>query len=791
MNFRNISPRLFVIAILVLFAAAPCWGQIAKQGSQPTNEPINVTADKLSSEDGGSQIEATGNVEVKRQQTTLKGDQVRFNRETQDVDAKGNISVDDPEWKVKSADALQMNMEKETGQIEKGDIFIEQGHVSITGQHFQKFDGQTYHIDDAFFTTCLCDSGAPPWKLSGEKMDLLPDGSGTIEKGYFYIMDVPVFYLPYGFFPLKSDRQTGFLFPTIGHSTKDGFRFQQPFFWAISKSSDATVAFDVESSSRIGLLGEFRTIFERNADFQFRTAYFDERLRKNEQNEVWDPTIANPQIPLDRWSILSSHRYATASDWLTYSDIAVYSDDSFARNLIERFDLPGTKEFDIRRSRFSDSSFGVFKNWDDSYFKGQWNFYQDFIQKESSTLQKTPQISYWGRRFLDDFPLEFRWQAGGVNYIRQKGGDGLRFDLRPEVSLPFRLASYLYGSLNVAPRETVYHLYTPVNSSDRNVSRELVEISGNIATSLSRVYGWRGLGLDGVKHVIEPELSYLFIPGVNQRRIPIMDDIDRINRRNVLTFGITNRLWGKFANPLVAQSGDKDVELLNPAITDISQLGSLRLALSYDFTGESHRQPAPRTCGVSCPGSGDYLSDVDMNLRVTPTNYLSLGFDGGVHPGTGQVSQVGTSFTISDPRPLLRQSLDPDFNRSNYFSLNYDFVRRGPNGLLAENANLNLDAPVVCPNPADQRCSYRKSVVGNISARLFLHVTDNILFAMRSTYNARDNSLIGFNGATKILSTCECWAITIGVKQEISPAKTSVNFDFNLPGLGSQKSTLK
>jgi LPS-assembly protein len=214
--------------------------------AQPNNPaaPINLQADKLSSTDSGTQIEATGNVEVKREGTTLKADELRMNRATQEVEAKGRVTLDDPEWKVKSAESLRMNMENETGELHNADLFLEQGHISVSGRRFEKFGGQSYHIDDGFFTTCLCESGAPSWKFFAEQMDLALEGTGTIKNGVFYIMDVPVLYIPYGYFPLRTERQTGLLFPSIGTSSKDGFRFLQPFFWAISKSSDATLSFD-------------------------------------------------------------------------------------------------------------------------------------------------------------------------------------------------------------------------------------------------------------------------------------------------------------------------------------------------------------------------------------------------------------------------------------------------------------------------------------------------------------------------------------------------------------------
>jgi len=783
MRLKNSFLIFSLAASLLSFTDRVQAAQLTTSGSQASGGEINVTADKLSTGNGSNQIDATGNVEIKRGETTLKADEVRINRATQDVEAKGKVSVNDPEWKVKSAGSIQLNLEKETGEIQDGDLFLEDGHLSLSGRRFQKLGGQTYHVDDGFFTTCLCESGRPDWKFSAEQMDLALDGVGTVKNGYFYILDVPVFYLPYGFFPLRSERQTGFLFPNIGHSTKEGFRYLQPFFWAISQSTDATVKFDLETHARYGFLGELRTMFDKDSDFTINNSYFNEGWRHNAQADIVDRTIADQRIPRDRWSIIGSHRYTTSSDWLTFSDFAAYRDDLFTRELVERFDLPGTQESDIRRSRFGASRFGLFRNWGDTFLKGEWNFFQDFIQPDSSTLQRTPQIGLWGRRLLSNFPLEFRWRAEGVNYLRREGGDGLRFDFRPEAVLPFSLASRLFGSLSVAPRETVYHLYSPVKSSDRNVSRELVEIRGNVGTAVSRVFGFNGLGLSHVKHVLEPELSYLFVPGINQSRIPIMDEIDRINRRNVLTFALTNRFWGKAVSGLRAPPpSDSDVELLSSGITgDVRQLASLRLALSYDIVQERK--------------GGDSLTDLDLNFKLSPGAYVDITFDGGINPGAWDVTQARLTFSISDPRPILRRSLDPDFNRPNSASLGYQFLRRGPNSFLADDANINLDAPANCVlQPLDPRCpgtGFDKNTVGNVNANLFYRLTDNLLFNFGSTYDARDNKFLGFRAITKLLSFCECWSVTLGVNHSVNPAKTSFSFNFNLLGLGNTKSSLR
>lgn len=783
--------QIFLGLLLWFLQVDSSWAQILQSGSQSSNEPINVTADKLSAGDGGSKIEASGNVEIKRQLTTLKAQDVSVNRETQDVEAKGKVSLDDPEWKIKSADSVQMNLQKETGEIQNGDLFIEQGHLTLSGRRFQKFVGQSYHVDEGFFTTCLCDSGPSPWRISGDSVDLRPDGVGTIRGGYFYILDVPVFYLPYGFFPVKTERQSGLLVPKIGQSTTDGFRYLQPFFWAISKSADSTIAADFESRSRWGFLGELRTIINRDSDFQLNGSYFNEQLRTKEERAVGDNTIADQNIPINRWNVIGSHRYLTTTNWLTYSDIAAYGDDLFTRELIDRSDLPAQNQGDIRESRFAASRFGVFRGWGDTFLKGEWSFYQDFIQPDSTTFQRTPQIAFWGRRLMQDFPLEFRWRAEGVNYwgarecssviqscIGAKTGDGLRLDLRPELVFPFKPTPYLFGGLSIAPRETVYHLYS-LARTDRNISRELVEIRGNIGTSVSRVFAFAGEYLKGIKHVVEPELSYLFVPGVNQRQIPIMDFTDRINRRNVLTLSLTNRVLGKFGSgsPLAVAPSDQTVEVLNPVVAgDVRELGSLRLALSYDINQERK--------------GGDTLSDLDINLRLMPLYYLAIGFDGGVNPGAWQVTQARATFGISDPRPL-RPVLDPDFNRPNSLFASYQFLRQGPNGLLAENANINLDAPPNCPNTLDPRCTgFKKDIVGQVGGGLVYHVHDQVMVLLSATYDVRDNRFPGYHGAVKFLSGCECWSITLSLNREINPAKTSFNFNFNLLGLGAQKNTL-
>ena len=787
-----------------LFQIAPAFGASSQVPGQQGGEPIDVTADSLSVTDKGLKVQGKGNVELKREGMTLKADQLSVNRETQDMEATGNVSVDDPEWKIKRAERVQFNLEKETGEIEKGDLFIESAHLSASGRRFKKLGGQAYHIDEGFFTTCLCESGPPSWKISADEIDIKQEGSGVIKRGWFYIMDVPILYIPYAIFPLNTERQSGFLFPKFGISGRDGFQFQLPYFWAISKSSDATFSVDIETRSRLGFIGEFRTVLSKDTQIQFQGSYHNESMRNNANDSIKDDTIADPHIPTQRWSAVGSHRQGTNVGWQTYSDIAVFSDDLFTRELSRRFNLAFQDEKDLKSSRYGRSRLGFYRNWDDVQLEGQANYYQDFIQEDRHTFQRAPQILAKGRHMLGQTPLLLNWRAEGVSFVRRDGPDGMRLDIRPELVLPFSLSNYLYGALSVAPRATVYNLYqrrdsfvtlTPsgvvgaplrtkhTRTLAQNPTRALVEVTGRVGTSFGRVFDFgEGSSVQKLKHTVEPEVSYLFIPRTGQRDIPLMDGTDRINGRSVVTFALTNRIWGKFGQP--AKSQDRDVEdVTTLGAGDIRELGKLRLALSYDAFNQKN--------------GGDSLSDLDMNLRVTPVDYLALGFDAGLYPNNGRVSQAAALFSIYDPRPITRRVLDRDFMRPNSFDLAYRFINKTRFGFLAEDANVAVESIHLGLKPTarycglhteDPRCVGRfgTDVLGQISGNLLYHATDHILFLLNSAYNIRDTHFAGVRAGVKLLSKCECWTVAFTLKQEINPSSTGFSVDFNLLGLGSQ-----
>jgi lipopolysaccharide assembly outer membrane protein LptD (OstA) len=99
------------------------------------------------------------------------------------------------------------------------------------------------------------------------QMDVNVGKTGTAHGVTFDVKGYPVMKTPYAIFPADSDRQSGFLSGREGYSGLRGVQWLQPYYIAINKSSDATVAFDVETSQRIGGLVD---VVARFFDYQFR-----------------------------------------------------------------------------------------------------------------------------------------------------------------------------------------------------------------------------------------------------------------------------------------------------------------------------------------------------------------------------------------------------------------------------------------------------------------------------------------------------------------------------------------
>ncbi len=733
---------------------------VAQAQSEGDTERVEVLAgESIQVSEGGDTIEVRGNVEVRQGQTVFGADAVDVRRSAQTLRAEGSVTLRDPRYRL-TASRLEMNLRDETATILDGEVFIEEGRISFSGSRLEKFPGQVYTVEDGLFTTCFCETGTSPWRIGARELRLSGEGDVEADDATFYVYDVPVLYLPYVSVPHQSQRTTGLLFPSVGWSDENGLLYRQPFFWALDKSNDATLNIVSESKTRLGVAGQYRTVLNRAAAGRLDVAYFSEKMR--DTRVVANKRIADPEIPEDRWSAMLTHRQR--GPWTTFSDVALYSDSLVTRELLEFSDLGSDARRLARTSRYSASRLGFYRHESGMTLQGLLDYQQDLVQPRRHTLHRMPHLSFTGARPLDN-RLDFGWNVQLTNFVREKRADGLRVDIRPELTWPVTLGRHFRLATSVALRETLYRLDTVEGRFDaeqdgfsgkfpRNSSRELLEVRGRLATSLSRAYELNGDAWSRIRHVVEPAVEYLFIPHTDQSRLPIWDGIDRINRRNVLTASLTNRFWGTSGRAAAAER------------VAMRQLAVARVATNFDIDRSREGR--------------DDLSDVDVDVRFSPARNLDVDAAAGLDPGPWNLQQAALGFSVSAAAPIETGVADRDFARPNRLSLRYLHIRENPLAPLAGDANLNPAADC----PGDSRCEQRDPLNG-LQADALLRLTDQILWLYDGSYDGEAGRMTRNRGSIKYLSECECWTFAVSVDRHTNPDRTLYSVKFNLLGLGS------
>jgi lipopolysaccharide assembly outer membrane protein LptD (OstA) len=798
-------------------------------------EGLTVDAEHLSADEEKNEIVAQGHVTIARAGSMLTADEVRINRDTQRAQAKGNVQFTDPQGTIQ-AEGFAGNLEDETGELTDGKIYLSANHLTISGDKIEKSYGQTYHIENGEFTTCLCGAGAPSWSIAGKSIDVTLDGYGLIDWPKLKVLETPVLYLPYMSFPAKKTRQSGLLSPIYGYSKKRGFTYMQPMYVVLNKSADFTIAPDIATSARLGAIGEVRYAIDERSKGVIDASYFNEFLRNNANQDVVDTSVANPTIPENRWSVTADMRQDLPFELRGFVDALAVSDDFYLREIpTVSFDPEYART--LRTSLFDSTRGGVYRYWDHATLISQVAYYQDFVQPQDQTFQRFPQVQFFASdRYLDRH-LKLGMNDDFTEFARKQGFDGPRLDLNPQAAVPFRWKEYLNGSIGIQGRETAYHMNntelilptsgtptptpgpsqtpTPSVPLAKNPTRELYQFNAMLATQIARVFDVGGEHVQKLKHTIEPEVDYLYIPDVNQNDLPTYDFVDKIDRRNLFSYGFTSRLLAKLDRPppfdrrrplsvgdLNSFSGvtpspfddentrgglaslgnpnlsgptpsgigadtsetekEKEGEAPTTAVNETAEERVARLAEERSAVSnivEFARLQVFQSYDIrdslqsaTGPDQNDHFSDVDVHMRVYPHQAFTLIYDSTVNARESILTSANVGVVLRDPR------------------------QRSAEGFLraAERASLGV--------------SYRfisNEVVKEVDGGVVVPLADTLSTFYQMRYDALAGLFLEKTGGFRLTSQCQCWIADLSVSDLVNPPETQLRFQVTLVGLGS------
>ncbi|MEI6092394.1 MAG: LPS assembly protein LptD [bacterium] len=518
------------------------------------------SADKYLRKTSNNKVELTGNVNIVNDNSILKADSVELDTKTEEFFATGDVRYKNDNTDIKSSE-LTGSMNSAQGTMKNGRIIS--GKDIFEGARINRVSKNHFLIKEGSYTSCV--NSPPDWRLYGNDIDMETGEYAHLKDVVVEVFGLPITYIPYLVLPIKNERQSGLLPPSFGFGA-DGFNIHEPFFWAISRSQDATFTLGHYGSRGLKEAAEYRSVYSEESSSKIYYFHVDDKKFAS---------LISDGAPLgekNRHGFKMNQNFKLLEDTYAKLKVAYVSDQNIPRDFAE--------EMEGRADPALESKFVFMTHTANVAYTADFSYYQDLLNKNplssnKQQLQRLPELMvslaktkysvfmfeseasylnvYRPEPFFDD--VNNNNVFDGTEFIRT----GQRFDFFPRVSVPLS-NSVLQFTPTAGVRYDFYKL--PV---DGNANRTYADFTANLTSQISNTYQ-RGNDKQyrAIKHSIEPFVNYHVIPTIEQTAhpffdnkrnnitAPMFDSIDQIGKTNVITYGITNRLLAKYIKNYVS-----------------------------------------------------------------------------------------------------------------------------------------------------------------------------------------------------------------------------------------------
>ena len=232
-----------------------------------------VKEDGSSSEGTTEFVKLSGDVVIEvsegASKSTISADEILYNKSRDTLEARGNVRYLHSSGKSGGeefvGEALLFNVEKQEGVFLKGAMKQDSGkkssdpyivHAEVTGRD----SSSAIAFKKGVLTTC--DAEDPHWAIRASRIWLLPGNEIAILNGIFFIGPLPVFYIPFFYYP--ADEMI--FHPVFGYRNREGYFVQTTTYLYGRKPLD-TVKKDEENSFANFMQGDTLKEQERHGLF--------------------------------------------------------------------------------------------------------------------------------------------------------------------------------------------------------------------------------------------------------------------------------------------------------------------------------------------------------------------------------------------------------------------------------------------------------------------------------------------------------------------------------------------
>ena len=491
---RSLARTQATARFLLLLAALPAAAQ------QPEKGPATIDAEQI---EGIADVEVTarGKVEFQRDDITIFSDYLKFNQELGRIEADGGVRLERGNDRF-FGPRLRYNTSDDTGTFEQPN-FLLRGEQDGRGsaQRLDFLGRSRYKMQGGTFTTCTPDRN--DWRVEARELELDYEASeGKVRDGRIKMFDTTILPIPYGWFPLESQRKSGFLHPYYTQSTRRGFEVGLPYYWNIAPEKDLTLT-EVFMTKR----GE-----QTKADYR----YIDPRYSGNLHMEYLPH---DRELNTSRSGFSLQHSQQIAPGLLGRVDLNRVSDDRYFVDLASQ--VRTISLGNLQRDAYLQYGGAAFGQGYSLQGRLQsFQTLQDPLNPIVTPYHRQPQVNFGTARnniggFADlSVPAEY------VHFTHPTLVEGSRFSLNPTVSMPLLAPGYF-----VTPKFGVHYTSYVLNNNvplgqGTTPTVTLPWLSVDSGLVFDRNAKWFGQDLT---QTFEPRVYYLYAPTRNQTNNPLFD----------------------------------------------------------------------------------------------------------------------------------------------------------------------------------------------------------------------------------------------------------------------------
>ena len=539
----RIAPAVVIAVILGLCVANACEaaGDLSRD-LERLREAIDVQADRIDYAEGDRRIVASGAVRIALGARTLFADEVSADLDDQIVVATGQVILVEG-TNVLEGDRIEYNYRTNTGVITNGRGTMGPG-LSFSGVEIRQEGERQYSVKEGRFTACRAcqpEPAAPYWEFRASEATIYQDEWIASRDTSLWIKGIPALYSPILSLPI-GPRRTGFLIPRFAYGNSDGFTIKQPFFWAISRSQDATLTTIYRTKRGFEFDGQYRYILGERSRGELRGRYLHD----------WE----SGDQPPDRGEAHWLHDQILSPTWTFKADANYQSDTTVVRDFVDNSVAERTQPT-------LQSNVFLAQTTPQYMLQALVAVTQGLTDVGDEWFSRLPELRFqWLPTPVFGLPLVAEANTTAAYFQRSETDDAGRFDLHPILHLPLSVFPWVTSTTSVGFRETAY---TAAAQPGGDTNRFLVDLGQRFGSTFLRRFDAPGFGFARLTHVVDASVQYQYVPWADQQSLLQFDSVDFVSPQNRLSFRLTNRLMGR------SQSADGAVRTYEVASLTLAQ----------------------------------------------------------------------------------------------------------------------------------------------------------------------------------------------------------------------------